>query len=121
MAAYRKGINAPYQTLAEVECRLGHIRKAAEVLLDRQQWWPHNPEELYRTAASLASVASRAKEDEKERRHCLALAVDHLREALDCGLTDLRRLEKDPALDPLRSHEGFRALLARAGVKKIGD
>jgi serine/threonine protein kinase/tetratricopeptide (TPR) repeat protein len=111
--AYHLGINAPYETLAEAESRLGHTTRAGDALLDRQKYWQRNADELYRTAAGLAQVAAAAG-NEVERQRWLKEALNHLDQARRCGFHDVQRLEKDPRLDPLRKEDRFRAILKEA-------
>ncbi len=77
------------------------------------------PRDAYTAAGLLAECARLAENDDRldagERESHMTtyqdLAIAALRQAVDTGFTDVAQLKSDTTLDPLRSHEGFQALL----------
>ncbi len=121
---YRRGLNAAYGALGEVERVKGTPSASAAALLERRELWPEQPDELYRIAceqALTATAVGRNKEplsgdEQMERTLYLDQAMETLRRAVAGGFTDGDRLRKESAMAPLRSREEFQKLLT--GLKK---
>jgi serine/threonine-protein kinase len=105
--AYRSQLSTHYELLSHVERDAGRTGDAIAALLKRQELWPDDAEQLYRTACSLALVA--------EKRLATAehadLVLRTLRQAVGRGFRDINRLRKDAALGWVRGRDDFQALL----------
>ena len=118
-ADYRRGLNAAFGALAEVERKKGSPGVAAAALMERRDLWPNDPAELYRIARELADTAScvgSARSDlttleREERARYFDLAIETLRLAIKAGFSDGARLAKEPEFAPLRPREDFQKLL----------
>jgi tetratricopeptide (TPR) repeat protein len=69
--------------------------------------------------ACLYALASAA--DAERRSAYAAKALDRLRRAVAAGYKDFDQMRKDPDLEPLRSYEDFKRLLAGPGTQKPKD
>jgi serine/threonine-protein kinase len=109
LLAPQRALNAHYGALAEIEWRMGNGTASAELIRQRIELWPANPNELYRGGSELARAASVMNDNERER--CLAEALDTLRRAIAAGFRDLGRLRADADLALLRPRADFQALV----------
>jgi serine/threonine protein kinase len=115
VAIYRKTLSNTYSLFAEAEVRLDHTREATQQVLERKKLWDGNPNELYRVAKDLASLAGTVgggkprltPEEETEQRQDLDLALDVLKEAASSGFQDLDRLQKEKVFNRLRDRNEF--------------
>jgi hypothetical protein len=117
--SYRRLLNSHYGVLAEVAWRQGRAAESVKMALLRQQLWENNPTELFRAGCELARAAAllgkdRAlpSEQRKKQDQYHSLAVAALRQAVQAGFRDARKLRTERDLELLRPRDDFRALLA---------
>jgi tetratricopeptide (TPR) repeat protein len=118
IVGYRNAMNALLGNLGEVERGLNHPAESVAAFLERQELWPNNPEELYRSAcefmraaAIVGSPRTELTDQEKaEQQRYHDLTLQSLQRAVKCGFKDAERLQKERVLDPLRSRQDFQKL-----------
>jgi len=118
-ADYRRGLNAAFGALAEVERKKGSPGAAVAALMERRELWPNDAAELYRIARELADAAACVGRDRaaltplerEERARYLDLALETLRLAIRAGFADAARLAREPEFAPLRQRDEFQKLL----------
>jgi tetratricopeptide (TPR) repeat protein len=108
--------------------RSGPYEEAARVAERLRKQFPKNNVVLFQVACCYAlcsPAVTRGKSPgevsatERERQEGYASeAVAVLRQMLANGYRDVRELQTDPDLDPLRSRADFRDVLAKCGAKK---
>jgi tetratricopeptide (TPR) repeat protein len=108
-------IRRAWQDLGRFYRQTGRAADAADAALERRKLSAGNPAELYDVARDLAACAGLPKVADAERRRFESLALETLRQAHARGFADLRRLETDEALDPLRSRQEYLALVEEVG------
>jgi tetratricopeptide (TPR) repeat protein len=99
----------------------GRPADAAAAALRRRQCQPDDPEQLFAAACDLAHCvplvgkgrSQLGGDEEAERAKCADEAVATLKQAVDKGFRDERRLAKEAALDPLRTRADFQDLVKR--------
>jgi hypothetical protein len=116
----RKMLSISYYHLDHVLLQAGHIPESAASVLERQQLWPANPDEIYDTACELARCAARVgagksdagltPEERADRRHYGDLAVAALRLAIDRGLKGADDVKADGDFAILGGRDDFRKL-----------
>jgi hypothetical protein len=112
-AGFCRDLELYSRDLAAALRAVGRLSEAAEVADARAGWWPDDPQAHASVADDLAACAARA--DAGAGGAYAARAVAALRRAVALGYNDLRALENDPGLDPLRARDDFRSLLAAVG------
>jgi tetratricopeptide (TPR) repeat protein len=120
VVAYRRTLNAHYGFLGEIEWRMGHAAESAKAIRERLKLWPGDAAELYAGACELARAADVVGPGKAERDQYLTESVAALRKAVAAGFRDAGKLRGDPALEPLRKRDDFRAVLVEVG-KKAGE
>jgi serine/threonine-protein kinase len=121
---YRVYLANHYFELADLQRHLGQPPEAAAALRKWQELGLRYPPALYTVARAWARcipLVGKGKpeltaEEQDQRRQYADQAVAALHDAVARGYKDLGVLQKDTALDPLRSREDFRRLLA--GLEK---
>jgi serine/threonine-protein kinase len=86
--------------------------EAAAVTLERRPLAGKDPAALYNVACELALCAALAAEGSPARARYADQAVETLRLAVRSGYKDAKHMRADADLKALRSHDGFRKLLA---------
>jgi tetratricopeptide (TPR) repeat protein len=127
---YRRGLSQGCGDLARLARALGHADEAAAAARERLQLWPGQPDVLYQFAAGLAvqitTVEKLAKEkglsqeDVAQQRLYGDEALESLRAAVALGFRDADQLRRDSKLDPLRSRDDFKKLLADLEAARNG-
>jgi tetratricopeptide (TPR) repeat protein len=116
---YRLFLSKHYSNLAKVQVTQGRPAEAAASVRESQRHWPATKDQLFDVACTLAQCVSLVRrdnvvptaEEEAERRRYAEMAMGALRQAVSYGKTDLALIQREPALDPLRSRVDFRAML----------
>jgi tetratricopeptide (TPR) repeat protein len=116
----RSYLDLAYRNLAGLEREQGRLDESAAITGRRHKLWPADAGRLYTVAQDYAQTAALAgkgqsqpsAEDAASRRRCTDLALAALRQAVAAGFNDVQQLRGDRALDALRTHDGFRQLLA---------
>jgi serine/threonine-protein kinase len=125
MTQYRQRLSGHYHNLAELLRRLGCPGEAADASRECQKLWPHHSAELYQVACELARcvpLVGRGNPDltpqeQAQRDQYANQALEALRQALVAGFRNLEQLQQDVDLDPLRSRDDFKKLLAGLAEK----
>jgi serine/threonine protein kinase len=117
IAQHRQWLGDRYLDQARVQRTLGQAAKAAATIRERQQLWPENPAELYRAACELALCIPAAGKKPPESCPIADQAMDALRQAIRHGFKDVERLQTNPELDPLRTRDDFKVLVAALAEK----
>ncbi|HEV3121978.1 MAG TPA: hypothetical protein VGY53_08755, partial [Isosphaeraceae bacterium] len=102
-----KSMNALLRRLAEIEQQLGNPSEAASAALERRTLSPDDPKELFDVAKDLARCAGKSQGQARYAKE----AIDTLRQAIAHGFNDPAKLEREPALEPLRSRDEFQGLV----------
>ena len=116
---FREFLSKHYWNYGQLLQKLGLLDEACEVAVARKELWADHPERLYRAAVELAAIAGKIQqtgndppthEPAAEERSADS-AVAALREAIEAGFDRFDEIQKDPGLDAIREHPGFRELL----------
>jgi serine/threonine-protein kinase len=130
---YRQAFSAHRELLASTLLDLGEHVGTAEAAADLARIAFEPADDAYKAAGFFCRCSALAEKDTKlpqARRQELAgsyaeQALAALRQALAKGYKDLANLKKDKDLDPLRSRDDFRKLLAKleqeVGKEKLKD
>ena len=115
---FREALSEALGHLAESLLALRRPAEAAAAAREILTLRPRDAGELYGVARTFASCASLARPDgppgrrpDAGRRAYLDAAMKVLRQAVDAGFRDARRLTEDVALDPLRHRADFQAIV----------
>lgn len=116
----RQMLSDSYFAVAELQRLRRRPADAAAAALERRQLWPDRPGELYNVACELALCiplvgkegAELTDAERAAQRRYADLALEVLRQAGDQGFKDVKRLQTDADLAPLRSRPDFQQLLA---------
>ncbi|MFO0949809.1 MAG: protein kinase [Isosphaeraceae bacterium] len=120
----RAALSAILGTLAQAKNAAGQPAEAVEAALERRALWtaktPSEPDasELYGAALDLADSAAKVEPSRAERARYAGLAVETLGRALNAGFADLKAVESEPRLDPVRDLDGYRAAVDRLKAGK---
>jgi hypothetical protein len=117
--SYRDVWNALYANMATAERTLGQVTFAAEATFQRRNLWPTDPNEQFKAACELmrtAELFNQAKpalneREVKEHQRICNLAMDSLNKAITLGFKDRQRIDKERALDALRTREDYKQLM----------
>jgi tetratricopeptide (TPR) repeat protein len=107
------GTRCAWRCLARFYLAVGQPGKAAAAALEERGLASGNPDRLYDAAAGLGRCVARLGEGTPERAKYADLALETLRQAISKGFTDVPRLEKDQAFEPLRGRAEYGQLLQR--------
>jgi tetratricopeptide (TPR) repeat protein len=116
---FHDDLSATYALLARLQRASGQVAEAAATTRKRARLWPDDGPELYNAACELALCVPLTSGEGTERRRCADDALALLRQALDKGFADRKRLNEDQALAPLRARPEFGDLLRRLEGKAI--
>jgi serine/threonine-protein kinase len=116
---YRQLLSGHYGVFADYLRRAGRLEESVMATQERLRLWPDEAFELFRAGRDLSRTAAAVgkdknaltAEEEKQRDRYVDQALAWLRQAVDLGYADLKTLQKDEALEPLRSREEFKKLL----------
>jgi tetratricopeptide (TPR) repeat protein len=117
---YRERLSRHYQHLSRLHRDLNQPREAALATQARAKLWPANASELYHAACEFAlciplvsqGKTSRPENVQAERDSYADQALQALGQALAHGFSGFEELDKNRALDVLRSQHKFQELLA---------
>jgi serine/threonine-protein kinase len=122
---YRTYLGAHHMQAAKLARMLGRVADAAGHAHERRQLAAGNVDELFGAACDLAlcvplvgkGKAELSAAEKAERERYADQAMDALRAAIAAGDRDVARLRKEPALDPLRQRDDFKALVRQVEAK----
>jgi serine/threonine-protein kinase len=122
---YRDLVSKTYRQIAKGQRQQGKLADAAATEQERARLWATVPAEQAATASDLAlCIPLVGKEgtplteaEQAERRRYADQAMELLRQACDAGFHDAEKLMNDANLEPLRTRDDFRELLARCAAK----
>jgi serine/threonine-protein kinase len=123
LVEYRRTLSHNCGDLARLARDLGHADEADAAARERLQLWPGQPGVLYEFAQALAvqitTVEKVAKKDNElspedvaQQRLYAEEALESLRAAVALGFRDVKQLRGDPKLEPLRSRDDFKKMVA---------
>jgi serine/threonine protein kinase len=116
----QRGIYYSLDALAYLRFAQSRPIEAASLTNERRRATSDNPQRLYKVATDLAlyldrispKVGDPADKRSSLRENLSLQAIQILRDAIRIGFRDVRRLQTDPTLQPLRNHRAFRDLVA---------
>jgi serine/threonine protein kinase/tetratricopeptide (TPR) repeat protein len=112
-AAARAGTaRSAWRLLGRYYRDIGQADDASAAALERRKLAGNSALQLYEVALDFARCAALPKITAGRRRHYEDLALATLQQARKRGFADIRRLQSDADLRPLRDRQEFRALLA---------
>jgi WD40 repeat protein/serine/threonine protein kinase/tetratricopeptide (TPR) repeat protein len=106
----REALGTSYRELADVQRALGKPAEAAATLLEIRKLWPGHAVRLHEIARALASCVPLKGPDEKNPG-AADQAMAALQEAVRAGLGNSPEVMNDPAFEPLRTRDDFKALV----------
>jgi tetratricopeptide (TPR) repeat protein len=120
MPRYRRLLGNHHGVLAEIEWRQGDAAASVEQVLARWKLWPDDPVELFNVSREIARAAALEGADparlplprREQQARWLDLAMTALRQAVENGFADVRRLYADEDLKILHGRAGFEELVA---------
>jgi tetratricopeptide (TPR) repeat protein len=108
-------------SLARVQRALGQADEAIATTMMRRELTSRNPNQLYEMARELSAFIpqlreERSRPDDSHHNHMAApriseLAIEMLRQALETGFRDVRKLRTEPAFRSIRSRGDFQNLV----------
>jgi tetratricopeptide (TPR) repeat protein len=119
---YRKALSDHYRELARLERELGCPAEAVAKVLEWKELRPGDAAELYHAARALAlcvPLVAKGKAvtptEQTERERLIKLAIETLRQAVREGFDDLKQLDSEADLAPLRGTPEFERLRRSMG------
>jgi serine/threonine protein kinase/Flp pilus assembly protein TadD len=116
---YRQTCGGQHHRVAKLQWRTGRLDESLANVRARAALWPKNAKELYAAARDLSEFALPAKPNKPSQAttsrtaKAQELVIDLLRQAIDAGFGDRKRIETEEAFASLRARADFQELLSR--------
>jgi protein O-mannosyl-transferase len=106
-----------YRNLARAQRDLGHPEDSLSAVREFEKLQPQDPNHLYEAACDFASCIPLS--DGNTKHESTELAISALSRAIALGFKDVNQVRKENCLNPLRSRNDFKVLLAQ--LSKTSD
>ncbi len=110
---YRSRLLQHYLSLAKLHKAQGLPNRAREVLTECRSLLQDDPEALFQIACELADLLQSARSESSQRPALRQLALTTLEQAVAHGFSDLKQLQAEKRLEPLRPDDAYKSIVAK--------